>query len=247
MVTFATGTPIANSLGELWVMQSYLRPDLLRAAGVEDLGDWGAAFTATVTTVEVNSTGTRLRPVTRVGKFTNLPELLALSSAYSDVVTRDQVPVALPELATEQRRIISLQPDVEVTDFIADLGYRADHLDARRPDRDNVLKISSDGRNASLDPRLAHLGTPPHSRAAEVAEQAMRIHQRHEHRHYRDPTSASCSRCVAGCKSCSAISAHHRKIPTNSPSIGPSKTNSPHAGCRHRRCVSSTRHATPRN
>ncbi len=70
----ATGTPIANSLGELWVMQSYLRPDLLRAAGVEDLGDWGAAFTATVTTVEVNSTGTRLRPVTRVGKFTNLPE-----------------------------------------------------------------------------------------------------------------------------------------------------------------------------
>ncbi len=129
VATFATGTPIANSLGELWVMQSYLRPDLLRAAGVEDLGDWGAAFTATVTTVEVNSTGTRLRPVTRVGKFTNLPELLALSSAYSDVVTRDQVPVALPELATGQRRIISLQPDVEVTDFIADLGYRADHPD----------------------------------------------------------------------------------------------------------------------
>jgi hypothetical protein len=69
-----------------------------------------------------------------------------------------------------------LQPDVEVTDFIADLGYRADHLDARRPDRDNVLKISSDGRNASLDPRLAHLAKPTHSQAAAVAEDIMRIH-----------------------------------------------------------------------
>ena len=186
VATFATGTPIANSLGELWVMQTYLRPDLLRAAGVEDLGDWGAAFTATVTTVEVNSTGTRLRPVTRVGKFTNLPELLALSSSFTDVVTRDEVPVALPQLATGQRQIVSLQPDVEVTDFIADLGYRADHLDARRPDRDNVLKISNDGRNASLDPRLAQLGKPSNSRAAAVAEQIMRIHSSQAERVYLD-------------------------------------------------------------
>ena len=73
VATFATGTPIANSLGELWVMQTFLRPDLLEQAGTADLGDWGAAFTATTTTIEVNSTGTKLRPVTRVGKFTNLP------------------------------------------------------------------------------------------------------------------------------------------------------------------------------
>ncbi|TXI52500.1 DEAD/DEAH box helicase family protein [Mycolicibacter arupensis] len=176
VATFATGTPIANSLGELWVMQSYLRPDLLEAAGVADLGDWGAAFTATVTTVEVNPSGTRLRPVTKVGKFTNLPELLALSAAYSDVVTRDQVPVTLPELNTGQRRIVTLQPDIEVTDFIADLGYRADHLDSKRPDRDNILKISNDGRNVSLDPRLAHLSKPTHSRAAAVADEIMAIH-----------------------------------------------------------------------
>jgi N12 class adenine-specific DNA methylase len=97
VATFATGTPIANSLGELWVMQTYLRPDLLEAAGVADLGDWGAAFTATHTSIEVNATGTKLRPVTRVAKYTNLPELLALSNAFTDVVTRDQVPVKLPE------------------------------------------------------------------------------------------------------------------------------------------------------
>jgi N12 class adenine-specific DNA methylase len=187
VATFATGTPIANSLGELWVMQTYLRPDLLQAAGVADLGDWGAAFTATHTSIEVNATGTKLRPVTRVAKYTNLPELLALSGAYTDVVTRDQVPVALPELRTGARQIVSLQPDVELIDFIGDLGWRADHLDARKPQRDNILKISSDGRNASLDPRMAHLGTPSNSRAAEVAERAMAVHRRHAERHYRDP------------------------------------------------------------
>jgi Helicase conserved C-terminal domain len=187
VATFATGTPIANSLGELWVMQQYLRPDLLEVAGVAELGDWAATFTATHTTIEVNATGTKLRPVTRVAKYTNLPELLALANAYTDVVTRDQVPVKLPELRTGARQIISLQPDTELVDFIADLGWRADHLDPRKPQRDNILKISSDGRNASLDPRLAHLGTPRHSRAAEVAAQAMRIHQRHAHRQYRDP------------------------------------------------------------
>jgi len=82
VATFATGCPIANSLGELWVMQTYLRPDLLEAAGVADLGDWGAAFTATHTSIEVNATGTKLRPVTRVAKYTNLPELPALPNAY---------------------------------------------------------------------------------------------------------------------------------------------------------------------
>lgn len=187
VATFATGTPIANSLGELWVMQTYLRPDLLQAAGVADLGDWGAAFTATHTTIEVNATGTKLRPVTRVAKYTNLPELLALSSAYTDVVTRDQVPVTLPKLRTGARQIISLQPDVEVVDFIADLGWRADHLDPRKPQHDNILKISNDGRNASLDPRMAHLGAPTHSRAAAVAEQAIAVYHRHVHRLYRDP------------------------------------------------------------
>jgi hypothetical protein len=168
-------------------MQTYLRPDLLEAAGVADLGDWGAAFTDSHTTIEVNATGTRLRPVTRVGKYTNLPDLLALSAAYTDVVTRDDVPVALPALRHGQRRVVSIQPDVEVTDFIADLGWRADHLDPKDPSKDNILKIANDGRNASLDPRLAHVGAPTNSRAAAVAEQVMRIHREHVDQLYRDP------------------------------------------------------------
>ncbi|WP_240275198.1 DEAD/DEAH box helicase family protein [Mycobacterium ulcerans] len=187
VATFATGTPIANSLGELWVMQQYLRPDLLKQAGVHHIDDWAAAFTTTHSTIEVNATGTKLRPITRVGKYANLPELLALTDAYTDTVTRDQVPAALPELRTGTRHIISLQPETEVVDFIADLGWRADHLDPRKPRLDNILKISSDGRRASLDPRLVHLGAPQHGRAAEVASQAIRIHRRHADRQYRDP------------------------------------------------------------
>ena len=186
VATFATGTPIANSLGELWVMQRYLRPDLLEAAGVAELGDWGAAFTATHSTVEVNSTGTKLRPVTRVGKYTNVPDLLAISSVFTDVVTRDQVPTTLPVLRGGRRQVISLQADTEVRDFIADLGWRMDNLDAREPARDNALKIATDGRNVSLDPQLAHMGAPQNSRAAAVADQIMRIHTEAADRVYTD-------------------------------------------------------------
>ena len=110
VATFATGTPIANSLGELWVMQNYLRPDLLQAAGVADLRDSGAAFTPTHTTIEVDATGTRLRPVTRVGRYTNLPDLLALSAAYTDVVTREEVPVALPGQRAGHPRVSASSP-----------------------------------------------------------------------------------------------------------------------------------------
>jgi hypothetical protein len=65
-------------------------------------------------------------------------------------VTRDQVPLALPESRTGARQIVSLKPDVELIDFVGELDWRADHLDARKAQRDNILKISSDGRNASL-------------------------------------------------------------------------------------------------
>jgi N12 class adenine-specific DNA methylase len=187
VTTFATGTPVANSLGELWVMQNYLRPDLLAAAGVADINDWGATFTAPVSTVEVNATGTSLRTVTRVGKFCNLPELLALSSIFTDVVTRDQVPVELPHLAGDRRRVVSITPSQEVKDFITDLGWRLDHLDPKRPDKDNQLKIANDGRNVSLDPRLAHLDAPAISRATEVADDIMALHRANIDNVYRDP------------------------------------------------------------
>lgn len=191
VATFATGTPIANSLGELWVMQTYMRMALLEAAGVADLSDWGATFTATHSTIEVNATGTKLRSVTRVGKYTNLLELLALTNSYTDVVTRDQVPVPLPKLIGNRRRVISIKPSVETLDFIADLGWRADHLDPKAPEIDNILKIANDGRNVSLDPRLAGLAAPEVTRAAVVADEIMRVHLAHADRQYLDPNTGA--------------------------------------------------------
>jgi hypothetical protein len=75
-------------------VQNYLRPDLLEAAGVANINDWGATFTATVNTVQVNATGTRLRPITRVGKFCNLSELLAISSIFRSHIRSQHAPPA---------------------------------------------------------------------------------------------------------------------------------------------------------
>lgn len=191
VATFATGTPVANSLGEMYVMQRYLRPDLLQDAGVFHLNDWGAAFTSTVNTVEVNATGTQLKPVTRVGKFCNLQELLKLSSVFTDVITRDavldQAGIELPQLVGGKRTIINIPADQELQDFITDLGYRASAIDPKNMARDNILKISNDGREASLDPRMVHLPAPAYSRAAAVANQIMTVHNATADRIYKDP------------------------------------------------------------
>ena len=191
VASFATGTPVANSLGEMYVMQRYLRPDLLEDAGVFHLNDWGAAFTSTVNTVEVNATGTQLRPVTRVGKFCNLQELLKLSSVFTDVITRDQVldqaDIELPELVGGKRTIVNIPADQELKDFITDLGYRATDIDPKNMARDNILKISNDGREASLDPRMVNLPAPAYSRTAAVADQIMQVHKATADCIYKDP------------------------------------------------------------
>ena len=247
VATFATGTPIANSLGELWVMQTYLRPDLLAAAGVADLGDWGAAFTATHTTIEVNATGTKLRPVTRVGKFTNLPELLALSSVYTDVVTRDQVPVALPTLHTGQRQIISLQPDIEVVDFIADLGWRRPPRRPRTPPRQQPQNQQRWpqrlARPAPGSPRRTHrtAAPPPSPNRSCASAPPIRRPRLHPPRHRR------AARAPGRCRSCSATAAHRRRTPASSPSTRPSKTNSPARNARSRDPVRPRRPKTFKN
>ena len=171
---FATGTPVANSLAELFVMQHYLRPDLLEHAGVETIDEWGSNFTDTTETVELNASGTKLRSVTRVGRFANVGDLVGMTSMYSDVVTREQVPANLPTKTGGHNTIVDFQPGQETRDFIQDLGYRADTMDSARMDLDNALKIANDGRNVSLDPRTAHLDPPgAGGRAREVAQRIL--------------------------------------------------------------------------
>ncbi len=187
VATFSTGTPVANSLGEMWVMQSYLRPDLLADAGVADVDGWGAVFTGTTSGVEMNASGSRLAPVTRVGRFVNVPELVTMSSVYTDVVTRADITVALPELVGGARQVISKPASQEVRDFISDLAYRSEHFDPGRPDIDNSLKVANDGRNVSLDERMANLEEPlDGGRIGMVAGEIMRIHTDTERSTYRD-------------------------------------------------------------
>lgn len=188
VATFATGTPVANSLAELWVMQHYLRPDLLEDAGVATINDWGSTFTDTVERVELNSSGSRLRAITRVGEFTNVGDLIGMTSVYTDAVTRDQVPANLPVKDGGRNTDVMFTPALEVQDFIADLGYRADHADAKRPDLDNALKVANDGRNATLDPRVAHLdpAPPEHSRAHIVAQRILQVHNESSENTYLD-------------------------------------------------------------
>jgi len=187
VATFSTGTPVANSLGEMWVMQSYLRPDLLADAGVADVDAWGAVFTGTTASVEMNASGSRLAPVTRVGRFVNVPELVTMSSVYTDVVTRADITVALPQLVGGARQVISKPASQEVRDFISDLAYRSEHFDPRRPDIDNSLKVANDGRNVSLDERMANLAEPlDGGRIGMVAGEILRIHTDTEHTTYRD-------------------------------------------------------------
>jgi len=193
VATFSTGTPVANSLREMWVMQSYLRPDLLEAAGVSGIDAWGAVFTGTTTTVEMNATGSKLRPVTRVGEFVNVPELVTMSSVYTDAVTREQVSHSgrIPELETGARQVISKQATQEVRDFITDLAWRGANFDPKRPDFDNSLKVSNDGRNVSMDERMANLDEPlDGGRVDLVATQVARVWEEHRDTVYADDTGA---------------------------------------------------------
>ena len=185
VATFATGTKVSNSLAEEWVMQTYLAPDKLEYAEVSDLTAWGKAFTQNVTRVELNTSGTNLSVRQRVGEFHNVGDLVAISSTFTDSVTRDQVPAELPTLT---RDVVAYQPDQEVLDFIADLGYRASN--APRDMRiDNSLKVANDGRNVSLSAVTAHLdreSRPENRRSWQVTQRVLSIHDQYRNTHYLD-------------------------------------------------------------
>src|SRR5699024_4637985 len=116
--------------------------------------------------------------VTRMAEYNNLPQCLAFYDQVRHVVTRDQVPVQLPRLRDGQATTIAFPQSQEAVDFAFDLQLRLENPPSRRPDLDNPLKVSSDGRTASLYPPLAGLSEPPaeSNRITQVAEQIARVH-----------------------------------------------------------------------
>lgn len=161
VITGATATPIANSMAEAYIMQTYLRPDLLEQAGLTDFDSWAATFGESVTELEMAPEGGGFRSKTRFAKFNNLPELLRMWHISADVKTSADLQLNVPDLverADGQRlaETVIVPASVEMGDFMQTLADRAEDVRARRvePQVDNMLKISSDGRKAALDLRM---------------------------------------------------------------------------------------------
>ena len=151
-VVFATGTPISNSMTEMYTMQTYLQPSVLKKLGMTFFDGWAADFGETITSMELSPSGQGYRARTRFAKFTNLPELLKLYRAFADVQTADMVKLNVPKA---ERQVISLKPSDTVIELAEEIAERADriHDGCVDPHIDNMLKITSDGKKLALDPR----------------------------------------------------------------------------------------------
>lgn len=181
VVTGATATPISNSVTEAYVMQRYLRPDLLEAAGIGAFDAWAATFGQTVTSMEMAPTGNNtFRMKTRFAKFSNVPEMLKMWSIFADVKTADDLDLPTPDLALRDDgkrapATVAVQPTVELEQFIEHLGARAEKVANKSvsPDEDNMLVISTDGRKAALDVRMIVPNTPSGPTKVDVAADAI--------------------------------------------------------------------------
>ena len=149
-VVFATGTPISNSMTEMYTMQTYLQKQTLARLGIDYFDAWAADFGETVTALELAPSGKGYRARTRFAKFTNLPELLTLYHSFADVKT--DVKLDVPEA---ERKVITLKPSDTVIDLTEEIAKRADAIYAGGvdPHIDNMLKVTGDGKKLALDPR----------------------------------------------------------------------------------------------
>jgi hypothetical protein len=155
-VTFATGTPISNTMVELYTMQRYLDPEGLRERGIDHVDGWAATFGEVVESMEIASDGKSLRPRSRFAKFTNLPELQQMFRAFADVQTAEMLNLPRPRLAGGKPAIVACPMSAEQHDLQARLVERYDRLRSGKVDPrvDNALAITTDGRKLALDARL---------------------------------------------------------------------------------------------
>lgn len=162
-----TGTPVSNTMLEMYVMQHYLNPDRLAAMGMETPDAWAANFVQMVSAVEVAPDGISFRTKRRPAKFTNVPELRALFAEAADVQTGDSLGLKRP--ASVLHNVLSPATPAQRA-YVVDLSWRVDHCKGGDPRADNMLKICSDGRKAALDPALVGIeegaGMPERAGAA---------------------------------------------------------------------------------
>ena len=175
-VTFATGTPISNSMTELYTNMRYLQYSTLQKLGLGHFDSWASSFGETQTAIELAPEGTGYRAKTRFAKFFNLPELIALFKESADIQTPDMLNLPVPEAEYEN---VVLKPSEYQQDMVASLAERAEAVRDRKVDAsvDNMLKITNDGRKLALDQRLINDMLPDNetSKAATCVEKAFEI------------------------------------------------------------------------
>ncbi len=178
-VVFATGTPIANSMAEMFTMQRYLQPDDLKKHNLNHFDSWAATFGEPVTAMELAPDGAGYRLNTRFARFINVPELMQLFRQTADVQTAQMLNLPRPKLEGEKPAIRSAPATPELKKFVQQLVERADRIRMRQvhPHEDNMLKITTEGRKAALDLRLMLPSVPdnPQSKVNIAVENIHRI------------------------------------------------------------------------
>ena len=178
-VTFATGTPISNTMVEMYTMQRFLDPEGLKSRGIEHFDGWAATFGEVVDTMEISPDGASLRPRSRFAKFTNLPELQQMFRAFADVQTADMLDLPRPALIGGKPYVAASPMSDEQAALQQELVARYDRIRSSKvdPREDNALAITTDGRKLALDARLLSPSASdyPGSKINALAENVARI------------------------------------------------------------------------
>ena len=177
---FATGTPVSNSMVELYSVQRYLQYDTLAQNGLQHFDSWASTFGETVTALELAPEGTNYRAKTRFAKFYNLPELMQMFREVADIQTADMLKLPVPKVNYHN---IKTKPSEIQTEMVASLAKRAEKVRARlvEPNIDNMLKITNDGRKLALDQRMIDPMLPddPESKVNACVDNVHRIWEEH--------------------------------------------------------------------
>lgn len=177
---FATGTPISNSMVEMYSVQRYLQYDTLAKNGLQHFDSWASTFGETITALELAPEGTNYRAKTRFAKFYNLPELMLMFREVADIQTADMLKLPVPKVNYHN---IKTKPSEIQTEMVASLAKRAEKIRARlvEPNIDNMLKVTNDGRKLALDQRMIDPMLPddPESKVNTCIDNVHRIWEEH--------------------------------------------------------------------
>lgn len=156
IAVFSTATPISNSVCEAYTMMKYLIPEVLESYGLGEFDSWASVYGKIVSQLEVDVTGKGFKVKDRFAQFSNVPELITMFKETADIVTKEQLNIPLPKLKDGKITNVVVEPSKKIKDYINTLVERAEAIEAKRvkPEEDNMLNITTDGRKVATDPRL---------------------------------------------------------------------------------------------